>query len=138
MREQVKKPLKLIFEKSLLQGELPKIWKTANVSAIYKAGKKTSVENYRPISVTPICCRIMEKIIRNHIVCHLENNNLININQHGFRKKRSCVTQLLECIEEWSDAIDNKNEIDIIYLDFKSAFDKVPHRRLLKKYGTWE
>ena len=132
-RDELNRPLTTIFNKSLDEGILPREWKLANVTAIYKSGKKTSVDNYRPISVTSICCRIMEKIIRNAIVDHLEVNKFLSQYQHGFRKGRSCVTQLLECIEDWTAAIDDNREIDIIYLDFKAAFDKVPHKRLLKK-----
>lgn len=132
-REQIVNPLTKIYRKSLDEGKLPIEWKKANVSVIFKAGSKTKVENYRPISVTSICCRMMEKIIRNAVVQHLESNELLSKYQHGFRKGRSCVTQLLECIDEWSEAVDNNHEIDIIYLDFKAAFDKVPHKRLLKK-----
>ncbi len=75
----------------------------------------------------------MEKIIRNALVDHLENNNILSPYQHGYRKGRSCITQLLECVEDWTSAIDEHNDVDIIYLDFKAAFDKVPHKRLLKK-----
>ncbi|XP_053391036.1 uncharacterized protein LOC128553869 [Mercenaria mercenaria] len=75
----------------------------------------------------------MEKIIRNAIVQHIENSDKLSNHQHGFRKGRSCTTQLLECIGDWTTAIDEKYDVDIIYLDFKAAFDKVPHKRLLKK-----
>ena len=75
----------------------------------------------------------MEKIIRNAIVNHLENNNILSKFQHSFRKGKSCTTQLLECIEDWTTILDENNELDVIYLDFKAAFNKVPHKRLLKK-----
>ena len=78
-------------------------------------------------------CRVTEKMIRNAIIDYLETNNTISENQHGFRKGRSCITQLLEYLEDWTSGLDNKKDFDIIYLDFKAAFDKVPHRRLLKK-----
>jgi hypothetical protein len=82
--------------------KLPREWKEANVTTIFKAGNKNNVANYRPISVTSIICRIMEKIIKSAIVNHLEENNLLSIYQHCFRKGRSCITQLLECIEDLS------------------------------------
>ena len=107
---------------------MPKEWKNANVTAIHKSGNKSCVENYRPISVTSICCRLMEKNIRNEIVKYLEKNNLISKYQHGFRKGRSCTTQLLECIEDWTKSLEEHCDVDIIYLDFKAAFDKVPHK----------
>ncbi len=73
------------------------------------------------------------KNIRNKIVEHLTDNELISVYQHGFRQGYSCVTQLLESIDDWTEAIDNGKDVDIIYLDFKAAFDKVPHQRLLAK-----
>ena len=112
-----------LFQRSLEEGKLPYRWKLANVTPIYKTGNKAKAENYRPISVTSICCRIMEE------------NNLINTNQHGFRKKRSCITQLLETIEDWNKKLDDRYEIDVAYMDFKAAFDKVPHKKLL--YKVW-
>ncbi len=129
-QDEIVGPLTDIFNKSIQEGVLPPIWKTANVTAIFKAGNSTLPENYRPISITPICCRTIEKIIRKHIIKHLTDNNLLSIYQHGFRKGYSCVTQLLESIEDWTEAIDNGKDVDIIYLDFKAAFDKVPHQRL--------
>ncbi len=132
-KEILTKPMCDIFNKSIQDKQLPNIWKTANVTAIYKAGKATLAENYRPISITPICCRILEKIIRTKSVQHLTSNNLISIYQHGFRQGYSCVTQLLESIDDWTEAIDNGEDVDIIYLDFKAAFDKVPYQRLLNK-----
>ena len=126
-------PLKLIFNKSIEEGKLPQEWKEANVTAIFKAGSRKKAENYRPISITSICCRIMERLIRNVIVEHLESNNILSSQQHGFRQGFSCTTQLLECMEDWTQSIDEGKQVDVIYLDFKAAFDKVPHQRLLKK-----
>lgn len=90
-------------------------------------------EIYRPISATLICCRLMEKLERDTLVGFLEENNLLSEFQHGFRKQHSCVTQLLECIEDWTETIDNGHKANIIYLDFREAYDKVPHKRLLTK-----
>ena len=131
------RPLEIIFRRSLNEGKLPVRWKEANITAIHKAGSRHKPENYRPISVTPICCRIMERLIRNIIVEHLEDNNLITKHQHGFRAGRSCTTQLIECIEDWSIAVDEGKFVDVIYLDFRAAFDKVPHQRLLKKVWSY-
>ena len=128
-RNTISKPFLSICRKSIAEGKLSKQWKSANITPIHKSGPKHKPENYRPISVTSICCRVMERIIRNVIMEHLEGNNLLHINQHGFRKGRSCTTQLLECIEDFTNSLDDRREIDIIYLDFKSAFDRVPHQR---------
>ena len=73
----------------------------------------------------------MENLVRDEIMNHMTENDLFSNSQHGFIKGKSCVTQLLEFMEEITQAIDNGDEVDIIYLDFCKAFDKVPHRRLL-------
>ena len=75
----------------------------------------------------------MEKLIRDKLVDHMTSNNLFSNTQHGFISGRSCITQLLEYIEDLTEAIDNGEDVDVIYLDFCKAFDKVPHRRLVKK-----
>ena len=75
----------------------------------------------------------MEKIIRDAIVKHMKENDLFSKAQHGFIKGKSCVTQLLEFLEDITQAIDNGEDVDVVYLDFCKAFDKVPHKRLLKK-----
>ena len=117
------------------EGILPEQWKQASVTLVFKSGKKDRVENFRPVSVTSMICRVMEKIIRNAIIHidYLETNSIISENQHGFKKGRSCITQLLECLQNWTSGLDNKKEFDIIYLDFKAAFDKAVHKRRLNK-----
>ena len=75
----------------------------------------------------------MESLIKDEIVKHLEKFNLINDSQHGFTKGRSCLTNLLEFFEEITKLLDSGQPVDVIYLDFAKAFDKVPHERLLRK-----
>ena len=99
----------------------------------YKKGPKTATENYRPISLTSVVSKLMEKIVGDKIMDHMGSNNLFTKHQHGFRKGYSCVTQLIDVCEKLTDELDNKNNIDIIYLDFQKASDTVPHQRLLKK-----
>ena len=91
------------------------------------------VNNYRPISLTSILCKLLEKIIRDELMNHMETNGLFTKHQHGFRKGHSCVTQLIEVIDDWTEELDKSNDIDCIYLDFQKAFDTVPHKRLLHK-----
>lgn len=64
---------------------------------------------------------------------HMEQNNLFTKHQHGFRKGYSCVTQLIDVCNKWTEELDSKNNIDVIYLDFQKAFDTVPHKRLISK-----
>ena len=92
---------------------------------------------YRPISLTCICCKLMEHIVTKHVMNHLENNKILYELQHGFRHNRSCETQLLSFIQELSET-DNKNiQTDLIIMDFAKTFDKVPHRRLLYKLNYY-
>jgi retron-type reverse transcriptase len=115
------------------KGEIPEDWKNANVTAIFKKGGKNSPGNYRPVSLTSNICKIMERIIKDDIVNFLEKNQLIFNSQHGFRNKRSCLTNLLEFVEHVAEELDKGEPVDVIYLDFQKAFDKVPHKRLLEK-----
>ena len=130
-------PLHMIIRQSLDEGTLPSIWKEANVTPIYKKGKKSDPLNYRPISLTSVPCKVMERLIRNKIVEHLEDNNLLSNHQHGFRSRRSCLTQLLEYFTELHDIVDLGDPVDAIYLDCKKPFDTVPHKRLIKKLESY-
>ena len=132
-KDQLKKPLCILFNKSFQESKLPDCWKKANVTAIFKKGDKKLPENYRPISLTSVPGKIMERIIRDEIVQHMTTNNLFTECQHGFIAGKSCTTQLLEYIEDITQALDTGMGVDVIYLDFQKAFDKVPHQRLLKK-----
>ncbi len=82
-------------------------------------------------------CKVLESFIRDHIVDYMETNHLFNYNQH-FRKGRSCITQLLEVIDSWTEAVDNSDCIDVIYLYFRKAFDSVHHKRLLCKFNNYK
>ncbi len=125
--------LLVIFNRSLELGEVPEDMKIANVTPIYKKGPKDIAGNYRPISLTSIIGKMLESVIADRIVDHLETNNLLENSQHGFRQKRSCLTNLLEFFHHMLTVYDDSRAIDILYLDFKKAFDKVPHARLLSK-----
>lgn len=127
-------PMYEIFKKSYEEGEVPKIWKDANVSSIFKnKGSKSSATNYRPVSLTCVPCRLAEKCVRDTIMTLMNSNKLFSDCQFGFRGKRSCVLQLLDVFDDWVKAYDDGFQIDTIYLDFKKAFDSVPHKRLLVK-----
>ena len=123
----------ILFQASLNQGSVPKDWKLANVTPLFKKGDKSDPGNYRPVSLTSITCKILEHIIYSSIVNHLDKHNVLCPHQHGFRKNRSCETQLIGLIDDLSKGLDNNNQIDAILLDFSKAFDKVHHTSLLKK-----
>ena len=125
--------LVILFNRSMEEGMVPEDWRCANVTPIFKKGSKGDPGNYRPVSLTSIPCRIMESCIRDSIVDHLEVNGLINPSQHGFMRKKSCTTNLLEFMERVTAEVDQGHAMDLIYLDFSKAFDKVPHKRLIEK-----
>ena len=115
---------------------IPQDWKDGHVSPIFRKGDKGSAKNYRPVSLTAVACKLMEKFARDAIMNHLEDNNLLYKYQDGFVKGRSCVSQLLVCIDTWTRMLDEGvwgGNLDIKYLDFQKAFDTVPHQRLLQK-----
>ncbi|BHF77978.1 hypothetical protein SprV_0602108800 [Sparganum proliferum] len=130
---ELSKPLSMLFHTSFETGYLPPDWKSAWITPLYKGGSRVSANNYRPVSLTSICCKIMEKKIKQQLMQFLEQNHLLSDSQHGFRKSRSCVTNLLYCLEHWTRAVDRGDMVHVIYIDFKKAFDSVPHHRLLYK-----
>ena len=129
--------LATIFNKSLVASQLPKSWCQATVIPVLKRGSRHQPSNYRPISLTSIPCKVMESIIRDKIMHHLDTNDLLSPHQHGFRPSRSCTTQLLEVLDAWTQAVDRGEATDVIYLDFQKAFDSVPHARLLEKLKSY-
>jgi hypothetical protein len=127
-------PLSMVYNRSLETGDLPESWKTANVVPIYKKGDRQEALNYRPVSLTCIPCKVLEKIVRKRLVEHLEGNNFVTHHQHGFRDGKSCLTGLIEFYDQ-ATKIRQEREgwADCIFLDCQKAFDTVPHKRLLKK-----
>lgn len=123
-------PLQDIFRTSIIKGEVPSEWKKANITPIYKKGNRSDALNYRPVSLTSVVSKVLEGIIRQKIVGHLEENDLITNAQHGFRNKRSCLTNMLCYLDDLVNEVDNGNCVDIAYLDCEKAFDRVPHHRL--------
>ena len=128
--DDISQPLASLFTKSMSKGEVPDSWNEANVTPIFKKGDKKKPGNYRPVSLTSTLSKLMETIIRDEIVNYLNTNSLFVNNQYGFRKGRSCESQLLDVLEEWTKELDNKGSVDCIYLDYSKAFDSVPHKRL--------
>ena len=128
-----------IFQWSLDAGQVPSDWKEAMVVPIFKKGDKHQPANYRPISLTSITCKVLEHIIHSSVMKHLDRHHILTDAQHGFRKKRSCETQLLVTVHNIAKNLALGDQVDVILLDFSKAFDKVPHQRLLHKlqyYGV--
>ena len=130
--------LACIFNQSLAQGRVPDDWLQANVAPIYKKGEKYDPANYRPVSLTCICCKSLEHILVSQIMQHLSEHNILVESQHGFRSGRSCETQLVQFMHDLYENLDGAHnrghkQTDLIIMDFAKAFDKVPHRRLIYK-----
>ena len=132
------KPLLIIYHTSLMTQSVPLIWKSANITAIFKKGDRQEPSNYRPVSLTCIPCKIMESIIRESILEHMYNNKLLTSKQYGFVTKKSTSLQLLKVLDEWTGILDHGSTgIDCIYCDFLKAFDTVPHKRLILKISSY-
>ena len=112
---------------------IPTDWKEANIAPIFKKGSKNDPSNYRPVSLTCVCSKLMEHVIVHHLMAHLEKYRILAPAQHGFRAKHSCVTQLISTIDRILNYHDANTQVDAIILDFSKAFDVVSHRKLLSK-----
>ncbi|KAA3680755.1 uncharacterized protein DEA37_0006971 [Paragonimus westermani] len=130
-------PLFDLFKQTLRTGTLPEAWKEANVSPIFKTGDRHSPASYRPISLTSIPCKIMERLLKRTIFKHFFSNNLFSSTQHGFLPERSCITNMLIFMDSLTEAKDNGHISDAIFFDFAKAFDRVPHGPLLHKLEAY-
>ena len=132
LNEELAEPLAILYRKSLDESKLPTDWKQSHVSPIFKNGARTEPGNYRPVNLTSNPCKGMEKMVNGELSEHLENNVLSNA-QYGFRKGRSCQSNLIDFLETTTKWIDDGRAFDVLYLDFSKAFDKVCHKRLMVK-----
>jgi hypothetical protein len=132
-------PLAFLFDMSFRTHTLPSSWLHAIVTPVFKKGTTSSPSNYRPISLTCVCCRVMERIINRELMDYLLSHHLITKHQHGFLRKHSTCSNLLESVNDWSVSLNSKLTTDIIYIDFQKAFDTVSHKKLIQKiecYGV--
>ena len=126
-----------IFTKILQTGDIPSSFKKAHIVPIYKKDDKTNPLNYRPVSLTSLCSKLFEKITQLIIMNHLITHNILTHCQHGFRPGFSTVTQLINVIDNITQALDNNHRVDCIVTDFSKAFDVVPHSLLLLKCSNY-
>ena len=124
-------PLSILFNISFRTGSMPTQWKIANTVPVHRKGDKSSVQNYRPISLTSIISNIYEKFIRDEILTHCRH--LLHDNQHGFLPNKSCTTQLLPFSDDISLCLNSGGLVDVVYFDFAKAFNTVNHDIILHK-----
>ena len=117
--------LTTIFRASSQQATVPEEWRKANVVPIFIKGDHAADSNYRPVSLTSICSKVMEHIVSSQVMRHLDLNNILDNAQHGFRKRLSCESQLLLSANDFLKSLDGSTQTDAILLDFAKAFDKV-------------
>ncbi|KAK3881506.1 hypothetical protein Pcinc_014051 [Petrolisthes cinctipes] len=126
-------PLQLLWSASLLESVIPDTTRSARITPLYKGRPRSMPKNYRPVALTSHVIKLFEKIVVKNIMNFLEHNTLMNRGQHGFRRGRSCLSQLLEHHTHLLESIEAGLNSDVIYLDFEKAFDKVDHGVLLHK-----
>lgn len=133
----VTNPLCKVYNISLSEGVVPDEWKIAHITPVFKKGNSQLPSQYRPISLTSVICKILERIVREKLLDYLLKNRIIPKDQHGFVPKKSTITNMLECLNNWSLNFDKKLNTDIIYLDYSKCFDTVCHSKLLHKLDKY-
>jgi len=126
-------PLTCIFQKSFTDSCSPDDWKSANVIPLSKKGSKLEPDNYRPVSLTCVACKITELVIRDYVAEEIMKSGILSAFQQGFTKVKSCATNALTAFENWTKWMDEGYGVDIIYLDYRKAFDSVNHAKLIEK-----
>ena len=129
-------PLEILWRNSLNQGTIPQLFKTAHIVPIHKGGSKGVAKNYRPVALTSHLIKVFEKVLRSHIIRHMEEFNLFNPRQHGFRIGRSCLSQLIAHLDNIMHELEQGRNVDVVYLDFSKAFDKVDFLITLRKINA--
>ena len=125
--------LKFIFQKSLNLSLIPDEWLKNTITPVPKVKASSSPSDYRPISLTSSICRVMESIVLDKIVEHLENEKLFSQNQHGFLRKKGTISCMHECLDSWIDSFERGYSIDILYIDIAKAFDSISHVKLIAR-----
>ena len=118
---------------SLKTGSIPFLWKVANVTPVHKKGDKQNPDNYRPISVIPALGKILEKVVYSRLMHYLDEHNILNPFQSGFRPNHSTEDVLLKTVEDWRLSVDRGNAVAAVFIDFSKAFDSISHPLLVKK-----
>ena len=130
---EVATPLLMIFRKCIQSREFPASWKYANVQPVHNKENCQIISNYRPISLLPICGKILEIIVFDQVYKFMNDNNLLSKHQSGFRLGDSTIYQLLSITSSTYENFEKFNETRAIFLDISKAFDKVWNNGLISK-----
>ena len=130
-------PITIIYKKSIEESVLPKQWKEAEITPIFKKDERHLPKNYRPVSLTSIICKIIEKLVVEDIVNHIKSNQLNSDRQHGFTPGKNTTTNLLETLNVITEAQMHGIPVDLLFLDYQKAFDTVPHQRLIQQVKSF-
>jgi len=104
----------VVFKQLLSVSYVPNVWKKAIFTPVHKKRSATDCSNYRPIFITCVCCKLLERIIVNKLHDRLSTNNILHQAQHGFTKGRSTLTNLLESVNDWTLCLQNKQQVDVM------------------------
>ncbi len=126
-------PLAKLYKNLLATAKIPVEWKSLVICPIYKQGGKNNIANYRPICLTPVFCKILERIVKANILLYLKTPYILSDAEHGFMPRHSCLTNLIVAEELITCLTDQGEPVHVVHLDFAKAFDSVCHRLLVKK-----
>ncbi|KAJ7428118.1 RNA-directed DNA polymerase from mobile element jockey-like protein [Willisornis vidua] len=135
LAEELTKLLSIIHDQFWLTREVSEDWKLTNVTPIHRKSWKEDLGNYRPVSLTSVPIKVMEQIILRMVTWHIQDNQGITPNQHGFKRGRSCQTNLICFYDQVTHLVDENNAVVVVYLDFSSTLETISHGILLEKLG---
>ena len=133
----IAEPVSMMYQSFMSVGRIPTMWKSAIITPLHKKGVSSDPSNYRPVSLTSVFCKLMERAVVLDLINYLLSNKLMNKQQHGFVKRKCTATNLLESLSDWTLNVENGRRQTVAYIDFAKAFDSVCHSKLLMKLSQY-